>query len=192
MLTGDTGPANGLLDRAVARLLPGHATPYDDGGALAARGRVSEPWLQRLLAHPYYARPCPKSTGPEEFGDDYLAGALAWPQAAGLTPEDVLATLTRLTVVTVAETLGRECGALEGAELAVSGGGAFNRTLMDGLRAALPGPTWREMTDWGLPPEAKEAVLFALLAHESLCGTGFPAPGGAGGHFGMGKLSWPD
>ena len=51
----------------------------------------------------------------------------------------------------------------------------------------------------GLPPDAKEAVLFAVLAHQSLFGEGFPAPGegpASGGgkirRFGFGKLSWPD
>ena len=118
----------------------------------------------------------------------------------------IIATLTRLTVRTVAEAIRRESGNLrggylKGAEIAVSGGGRHNPAIMRGLRAELPNASWIEMEELGLPPDAKEAVLFAVLAHESLFGEGFPPPAGGGSgrssvgenrRFGFGKLSWPD
>ena len=206
-VSGDTGPANGLIDRAVRRLLPGHSHPHDHDGRLAARGAVSAPLLESLLEHPYYARPFPKSTGPETFGDACLEDLLSRPVARGLAANDLIATLTRLTVRTVAEAIRRECGNLEGTQIAVSGGGRHNPVMMEGLRAALPEASWIGMEQLGLPPDAKEAVLFAVLAHHSLFGEGFPPPGegpggsgtggGGGGdgetrRFGFGKLSWPD
>ncbi|MEE8435739.1 MAG: anhydro-N-acetylmuramic acid kinase [bacterium] len=193
-LSGDTGPANGLIDRAVRRLLPGHSHPYDHDGLLAAQGKVSAPLLESLLEHPYYARPFPKSTGAETFGDACLEDLLNRPEAKGLAPHHLIATLTRLTVRTVAEAMRRECGNLAGTEIAVSGGGRRNPVMMEGLRTEMPEASWIEMESLGLPPDAKEAVLFAVLAHESLFGEGFPQPGEGpeGRRFGFGKLSWPN
>ena len=193
-ISGDTGPANGLIDRAVRRLSPGHSHSYDHDGMLAAQGEVNAPLLDSLLEHPYFARPFPKSTGPETFGDACLEDLLSRPVARGLAANDLIATLTRLTVRTVAEAIRRECGNLEGTQIAVSGGGRHNPVMMEGLRAALPEASWIGMEQLGLPPDAKEAVLFAVLAHQSLFGEGFPAPGGGreDRRFGFGKLSWPD
>ncbi|MFC8663614.1 anhydro-N-acetylmuramic acid kinase [Streptomyces sp. NPDC057199] len=70
----DTGPAGALIDAAVHHFT-GRA--YDTDGALAARGRVHEPLLRRLLDEPYYALPAPKTTGKELFHRDYLLAALA-------------------------------------------------------------------------------------------------------------------
>ena len=191
---GDTGPANALIDRAVRWLLPDHPEGFDRDGVLAARGRVNEPLLRAMLEDPYFARPFPKSTGVEAFGETFLKIALNRLEARGLAPEDLIATLTRLTVASVAEALHRECGPLGETEITVSGGGRHNRALMNGLREALPGASFGEMEALGLPPDAKEAVLFAVLAHESLFGAGFLPPGDPDGgrRFGFGKLSWPD
>ncbi len=203
-ICGDTGPANTLLDRAARRWNP--AGPgMDQDGALAARGRVHEPLLRALLAHPYFALPCPKSTGPELFGAAYLDGALAASGAAGLPAEDVLATLTRLTVDSIALTLHRELQGSElqgsasqgritlaGAELIVSGGGRHNRTLLEGLRRALPECSLLDSAVLGVPADAKEALIFAVLANETLCGAGFTARDGSGRRLGFGKISLPD
>jgi len=195
ILTGDTGPANGLLDRALRRFFPDHPDGFDRGGILAAQGRVHAPLLERMKAHPYFARPCPKSTGPELFGEAFLDGALTGTAGAAPSPEDLLATLARLTVETVAETLHRECARaglpLEGCEGFISGGGRHHPALRDGIMAALGEVDWRDAEALGIDPDAKEAVLFAALAHESLFGAGFPAPAG-NTRFGFGKLSWPD
>lgn len=195
---GDTGPANALIDRAVRRGFPGQPDGFDRDGRIAAQGHVHSGLLAELKAHPYFARPCPKSTGPEAFGDTYLETAWQRGEALGLAPADRVATLMRLTVETVAETLRREVPSLRGAELYVSGGGRHNPVLTQGLRAALPETSWQPSEALGLPPDAKEAVLFAVLAHESLFGEGFallgPPPAGPGEQrrWGFGKLSWPD
>jgi anhydro-N-acetylmuramic acid kinase len=191
---GDTGPANGLIDRAVRRLWPAHTDGFDRDGRLAATGRAHAGLLADLKAHPFFALPCPKSTGPEAFGDAFLEDAWGRGEALGLAPADLLATLTRLTVETVADTLRREVPSLAGCELYVTGGGRHNPLLTGGLQAALPGVTLREAEALGVPPDAKEAVLFAVLAHESLFGAGFAIPGEeeGGRRFAFGKLSWPD
>ncbi|MFG2358747.1 anhydro-N-acetylmuramic acid kinase [Streptomyces sp. NPDC048521] len=155
-LAFDTGPANALLDAAV-RHFTGGAADYDADGRRAAAGRVSPELLRFLLDDPYYRRPAPKSTGKEHFHLPYLRRALdAVPTPA---PDDVLATLTRLTAVTVADA----CRAHGVTELVASGGGTRNPVLMRMITEELPGVPVRSSDDLGLPSDAKEALAFAVL-----------------------------
>ncbi|WTP61697.1 anhydro-N-acetylmuramic acid kinase [Streptomyces phaeochromogenes] len=175
----DTGPASALIDAAVHHFT-GRA--YDTDGALAARGKVHEPLLSRLLDEPYYALPAPKTTGKELFHRDYLLAALADPAvlatavdpAAPATPtdtgtlahQDVIATLTRLTARTVADAV-RSVGATE---VIASGGGTRNPVLMAMLAEELPGVPVHTSDALGLPSAAKEAYAFAVLGFLTLHG----------------------
>jgi anhydro-N-acetylmuramic acid kinase len=153
----DTGPANALIDVAVRELTRERLT-YDIDGEMAARGTVDEGLLAGLLREPYYARPAPKTTGKELFHLPYLRRALGGYEA--LAPEDVVATLTRLTARTVADAV-RSVGA---SEVIVSGGGTRNPTLMAFLRAELgAGVPLRTSDELGLSSAAKEAYAFAVL-----------------------------
>ncbi|MDX2815630.1 anhydro-N-acetylmuramic acid kinase [Streptomyces sp. PA03-5A] len=155
-LAFDTGPANALLDAAV-RHFTGGAAAYDEDGRRAAAGRTDPDLLKVLLDDPYYRRPAPKSTGKELFHLPYLQRALTAVPAPGT--DDVLATLTRLTAVTVADA----CRAHGVTSLVVSGGGARNPVLMRMIAEELPGVTLRPSDDLGLPSDAKEALAFAVL-----------------------------
>ncbi|MFI1198556.1 anhydro-N-acetylmuramic acid kinase [Streptomyces sp. NPDC020883] len=155
-LAFDTGPANALLDSAVRHFTNG-AAHYDRDGRGAAAGRTSPDLLHRLLADPYYRRPAPKSTGKEHFHLSYLQQVLQ--ATPGLGADDVLATLTRLTAVTVADA----CRDHRVTDLVVSGGGAHNPTLMRMLAEELPDVRMRSSDDVGLPSDAKEALAFAVL-----------------------------
>ena len=191
-VAGDTGPANTLIDWAVRRDFP-QAQGFDPQGRIAAEGRVHAQLLAVLAAHPYFALPLPKSTGPELFSPDMVERALAQAGATELPGHDLVATLTRLTLDTVARAIRGVVDDTAGLELLVSGGGLHNRTLCEGLARALPGVRWRELAELGIPPDAKEAVLFAVLANEALAGSGFAVPfGTAGRPMGFGKLSLPD
>ena len=189
--SGDTGPANTLID-AVARRTRPAGPGYDPDGAGAARGKVHAGLLARLKAHPYFAQPCPKSTGPELFGDEYVLRALEALGAGSIGPDDLLATLTRLSAETVADTLRRDVPRLGSATVYVSGGGQRNRTLMRWLAECLPGVALRPSQDLGAPPDAKEALLFAVLANELLAGVGFVAADGSERRLAFGKISFPD
>lgn len=191
---GDTGPGNTLLDLAVRRCFPELPEGFDRDGALARQGRVHAGALRRLKEHPYFARRCPKSTGPEEFGPPMLQAAMDL-VTTGRGPDagrDVLATLTRLTAETIAECIRREVPRLEGTEMLVSGGGSHNATLIGHLANLLPGARLSDSTPLGIPPDAKEAVLFAVLANETLAGPGFAARDNSGRRISLGKLSFPD
>lgn len=151
----DTGPANALMDVAVTRLTDG-AEQMDRDGARAARGRVRDDLLERLLAEPYYALEAPKSTGRELFHAGHLDAALD-----GLPPvdgDDLLATLALLTARTVADAargLGVE-------QVLAAGGGTRNPTLLALLEDELGAPVGR-VEEFGLPADGKEAYAFALL-----------------------------
>ncbi|MFD8933161.1 anhydro-N-acetylmuramic acid kinase [Streptomyces mirabilis] len=159
----DSGPGCALVDVAV-RGLTGGRLNYDMDGALAARGTLHEPLLDRLLAEPYYALPAPKTTGKELFHLGHLRDALTG--FGTLTAEDVIATLTRLTARTVADAV-RSVGATE---VIASGGGTRNPALMAMLEAELPGVPVRTSDALGLPAAAKEAYAFAVLGFLTLHG----------------------
>ncbi|MET7703660.1 anhydro-N-acetylmuramic acid kinase [Streptomyces sp. NPDC005485] len=169
----DTGPGCALVD-AAARGFSGGRLAYDVDGALAARGRVHRPLLDRLLDEPYYARPAPKTTGKELFHLGHLQEALA---GVGTLPaEDVIATLTALTARTVADAV-RGAGATE---VIVSGGGTRNPALMGMLGAELPGVALRGSDELGLPSAAKEAYAFAVLGFLTLHGLAGTEPTSTG------------
>lgn len=153
----DIGPANALIDAIVVErgLNP---AGYDADGAIAAAGAIDEELLAEFLREPYYASAPPKSTGKELFHLAYIHNAL---ERTGrrIGDADLIATLTELTIRSVADALRSE----QVRELFVSGGGTHNRVIMDGLAAALPGSAVRTTDVLGLGADEKEAVLMALL-----------------------------
>ncbi|SEE71696.1 anhydro-N-acetylmuramic acid kinase [Ruania alba] len=153
----DIGPANALID-AVVHAERLHPAGFDAGGAIAATGEVDTRLLEELLGEPYYAQVPPKSTGKELFHLDYVRDMVG---RSGQTTHgaDLVATLTALTVRTIADALHHE----QLTELFVSGGGVHNRVLMDGLAAGLPGVAVQTTDVLGLGADEKEAVLMALL-----------------------------
>lgn len=170
----DIGPANALIDAViVARGL--NPLGYDDDARIARSGRVHEALLDSLLADPYYLLPAPKSTGKEHFHLDYIDAHLA--QQPGTIPaEDVIATLTELTVRTVADAI-RRTGLRT---LVVSGGGCRNPLILDGITAGLPEVEVLLTDELGAPADSKEAILFALIGWCTLHGVASVVPGGTG------------
>ncbi|HEY0638487.1 MAG TPA: anhydro-N-acetylmuramic acid kinase [Pseudonocardiaceae bacterium] len=156
LLAFDTGPANCLLDVAAARVTSGART-CDLDGELALAGTARADLLAVLLDEPYFALPPPRSCGRELFSAAYLDRALA--AVAPVSGPDLLATLTEFTALTVAGALAP----YRPTEVVLSGGGARNPALVDALRRALPGPLYATSAAHGLPEDAKEALLVALL-----------------------------
>ncbi|MER5910354.1 anhydro-N-acetylmuramic acid kinase [Streptomyces sp. NPDC001982] len=174
-LAFDTGPANALIDAAVRHFTDGAAS-YDEDGSRANAGHISLELLCALLNDPYYRRPAPKSTGKEHFHLPYLQRALDALPGPAPAPDDVLATLTRLTAVTVADAC-RDHGVTE---LVVSGGGVRNPVLMRMIAEELPGVPLRPSDDLGLPSDAKEALAFAILGFLTVHGLPGSLPSGTG------------
>jgi anhydro-N-acetylmuramic acid kinase len=140
----DTGPGNMVMDAL--------APPFDHDGERARAGRVNEALLQKLLADPYYHRDPPKSCGREQYGAEFVRD----------TGIDV-ATAMELTVRSIELAIERYPATRE---VIVSGGGAHNSYLMERLRALLK-PRVTTSAEFGIDVDAKEAILFAVLAYET-------------------------
>jgi anhydro-N-acetylmuramic acid kinase len=176
----DTGPGNTLLDAVARQHYPGLA--YDPDGRYAAQGQPHPALLAALRSHPFFAAPFPKTTGPELFSPTYLAENQRLTQTENLAAPDLLATLIELTASTVAQAVRHYLAPPHAADVLVSGGGAHNATLLAALARHLPTGHLRTTAAAAVPPDAKEAVLFAVLANETLAG--HPA-------LSLGKISLP-
>ncbi|MFN8303685.1 MAG: anhydro-N-acetylmuramic acid kinase [Saprospiraceae bacterium] len=186
----DTGPGNTLLDQFAFLLFK---VPFDRDALLASAGIVDVGLLDRLKSDPFFDLPFPKSTGPEQFSADWVQAALSQQPKGNPNPYNIMATLTQLSADTVAAALLQAQGNRGAAALFVSGGGAHNPLMMKLLHEKLG--AWRiaPMAALGIDGDAKEAVLFAALANETVAGEysdqatlgGIPLTG-------MGKISLPD
>jgi anhydro-N-acetylmuramic acid kinase len=161
----DTGPGNMVIDAVMERLL---GKSYDRGGSVAGKGTVLPAVLAWMQRHPYIRRRPPKSTGREEFGAPFVAEVIR--RSAGAAAEDVAATATEFTAWAVAEGIRRWGRGIRPSELVVGGGGAKNGALMHALQRHIPKVRVAPVDAYGLPAEAKEAVCFAVLAHETVAG----------------------
>lgn len=158
----DTGPGNMVSDALAERLTGKH---YDAGGTIAERGTVREDLLSELLTDPHCAAPPPKSAGREQYGVGFVEALLA----SGVSLEDLIATAMEFTARTIA--LGiHQFAAQPVDDLIASGGGVHNRYLMRRLRELLPQSSVETTAAYGIDPDAKEAIAFAVLAYESLHG----------------------
>jgi anhydro-N-acetylmuramic acid kinase len=166
----DTGPGNMVMDAL--------APPFDRNGERARGGRVNELLLAGLLQDPYYAQPPPKSAGREQYGREFIER----------TQIDI-ATAAELTVRTIALAIERYPATQE---VIVSGGGAHNLWLIERLCDSLQ-PRLIASADLGVDVDAKEAMLFALLAWETwhLRPGNLPSATGATRPKILGKISLP-
>lgn len=184
----DTGPGNTLLDRIIRQRSNGRGA-YDAGGRLALKGTVDERLLTRMLAHPYFRRRPPKSTGPEEFGEAFLK-KYRLPERI----EDACATLAALTAETIARGVKTAAKGKGAPRLIASGGGTKNAAIMRRLSALLAGMEVADSGFIGVPPEAKEAFAFAVLGFCTLSGipNNLPSATGASRPAVLGKISPPE
>lgn len=188
----DTGPGNTLLDASIRAHYPDLS--YDENGRLAATGHVHAELLADLLTEPFFAAPLPKTTGPELFGASYVRAAQERTGTLALALADLLATLTELSAASVARAVHLALGTQPAVAVYVSGGGAHNATLLAALQRHLPECRFATTAALGVLPDAKEAILFALLANEAVAGQ--PVSIGSGRQrvpaVRMGKISLPD
>ena len=165
----DTGPGNMVIDALVRHYTRGRRL-YDAGGRSAAQGLVTEAILRNALTFPFFRRRPPKSAGREQFGSEYVERYFLQRRAPRpVLFKDLLRTATELSARSIAEALGRFVfpdlpAGSKLHRLVVSGGGAYNRLLLERLQALLP-RLWVQRSDGlGLPADAKEAIAFAILA----------------------------
>jgi len=155
----DTGPGNMVIDALVSHMTEGRQT-YDRDGRIARRAKVHDRMLVSMLADPYFGLRPPKTTGREQFGQQFANSLVA----TGIPLENLIATATECTARSVASAIAT-C-ADDAREVIASGGGVHNHWLMRRLRELLPDLSVSTSADFGIDPDAKEAIAFALLAHE--------------------------
>lgn len=185
----DTGPGNMLIDGAVRRLTSGRKN-YDKNGRMAARGRINEKVLRKLMKHPFVNGKPPKSAGREEFGKNFLQELLKKVKNYNILKEDIITTVTAFTAEAIATNCKKYLGPID--EVIVSGGGAYNKTLLSMLQERMPNIQIATTEKYGIPIKAKEAMGFALLGYCTLnkYPNNVPSATGARRPVVMGKIVW--
>jgi len=159
----DTGPGNTLLDLAVQYLSNGAKT-YDQDGRTAATGTPCWMLVEQWLQQDYFQQPPPKSTGREQFGSQYLHQCLAQAETYKLSPSDLLATLTELTVASIIHSYHTFLPQLP-EQVLLCGGGSRNLYLKHRIEAQLESVQVLTTDEVGLNADFKEAIAFAVLAY---------------------------
>jgi anhydro-N-acetylmuramic acid kinase len=152
----DTGPGNMVIDQLTERFTHGKQR-FDRNGSIAAKGHINRPMLDSLLSDNYYKAKPPKTAGREQYGSAFVDRLVA----TGLAMEDLIATATALTAATIAAAIPAT------SEIIAAGGGTHNRQLMAQLAAFLPNSRVTTTAEFGIDPDAKEAIAFAILAHRT-------------------------
>ncbi|MEJ8800770.1 anhydro-N-acetylmuramic acid kinase [Pontibacter sp. H249] len=163
----DVGPGNTLMDAYVQSMFPNKY--FDADSEIALKGTYNTKLVAALLDHPFFSQSFPKTTGPELFNLAYLEQAQKKTETTQLSPEDVMATLNRFSAVGICDALSRTLKG-EQFEIFLSGGGMHNPLLISNIKDIIKDITIRDTAELGVSPDAKEAVLFATLANESLVG----------------------
>ena len=189
----DVGPGNTLMDAFIQQNFP--SKYFDENAEVAKRGSLNNALLRELKDHPFFMQPFPKTTGPELFNLNYLGNAKKKSNTQQLSPEDTLATLNRFSADMIVEGIKKCTGDKTNIKLFSSGGGMHNPLLMENIMSQLPVFSFLTTYDLQINPDAKEAVLFATLANECVCGGGGVQYGsGRNGipSVSMGKISFPN
>ena len=198
VLAFDTGPGNMVIDAVTQELF---GRPFDRDGKIAASGQVIERVLARIMSQPFFRTKPPKTAGREEFGREFIRAFLRWCGRA-TRKQDIVATATALTARSIGDAIrrfvtvkvARNRSSSSFREIILSGGGARNATLVAMLAEELAplGIIIRFSDEFGLPSEAKEAVAFAILAHQTWnhCPSNVPSATGAHRPAILGKISY--
>uniref|UniRef100_UPI0030F3D12C anhydro-N-acetylmuramic acid kinase n=1 Tax=Paraglaciecola sp. TaxID=1920173 RepID=UPI0030F3D12C len=192
VFSSDIGPGNTIMDAYVQRYFaPLH---YDKDSAIARQGKVNSALLDALQQHAFFALNFPKTTGPEVFNLDYLVDAQQRSSTQSLVHEDVLASVNFFSAKIIANAINDCAANLGDFSVYASGGGIHNPLLMEHILSLCPRISVIQDTGkLGINPDAKEAVLFAILANECLVGGQQPFGNAAQGipNVTMGKISFP-
>jgi len=186
ILCTDVGPGNTIMDAYIQQQFPGKY--FDENATVALQGKIDELLLSALKEHAFFKSDFPKTTGPEVFNLNYLMDALQKSNTKNLSTYDVMATLNKFSADMIVAAFA---ASIKNKNVVVysSGGGMRNPLLMQNIKDQLPDISFKTTDDLNINPDAKEAILFALLANEALCG-GEINFGKAAPSVSMGKVSF--
>jgi anhydro-N-acetylmuramic acid kinase len=187
----DTGPGNTMMDAYTQQHFPGKH--YDADAAIALQGTINEALLAALKDHDFFTQVFPKTTGPELFNMEYLQRAKQLTSTEAISVADTMATLNKFSADTITAALLKTIDSDKTYKIFSSGGGMHNPLLMQHLKKAFPNLSFYTTSELNIHPDAKEAVLFAVLANECICGDGSYLQKGIEGMpaVTMGKISFP-
>ena len=181
IISTDVGPANTLIDSYVKANYAG--LNYDANGEIASSGKVNEAFVNAVLAHPFFSAAFPKTIGPELFNLDFIAAACKSAGIVTMAHQDMIASLSYITARVITDGIHKIVGdANKEIVIYASGGGIHNAYIMQQLQNLCPNASFKKLETLGVHPDAKEAVLFAILANEAVAGS--PT-------LSMGKISFP-
>lgn len=187
----DTGTGNTLMDALMQQHFPGKY--FDEDAAVAKKGTINASLLKALKDHPFFQQSFPKTTGPELFNLHYLQTAKEKSGTTDLNVYDTMATLNAFSAQTIAEAIIKTMPQNNNFHLYASGGGMHNPLLMEQIKQLLPTIPIHLTSELGINPDAKEAVLFAILANECIAGGNVQFSSELKGipSVTMGKISFP-
>jgi anhydro-N-acetylmuramic acid kinase len=174
----DTGPGNMVIDYLTSLITKGKQT-YDKNGKIASRGDVNRNLLNQMLKHSYFYRRPPKTTGREEFGSQFSDIYFQKASEKKIPVEDIIATATALTAESIARAYRNYLPKMPD-EMLLCGGGCRNITFVKMLQNTLPEVKILTTDDFGINPDAREAVSFAVLAYAAVKGRTNNVPNATG------------
>ncbi len=189
VFSSDTGPGNTMMDALMRTFF---YKAYDQDGLVAKKGTIHEALLKAMKTDNFFHIPLPKTIGPELFNVAFIENAQLASGTSHLAKEDIMATLNRLTAETIVDAIHMHVPSTDEYTIYTSGGGMHNTLVIAHIQSLLPNINIKSSQAIGIHPDAKEAILFAILANEAVAG----APMYAGGNatkipVSMGKISLP-
>lgn len=163
----DIGPGNTLMNVWAKKK---YNLDFDENASIAKSGIVHQELLSSFLNHPYFNLPYPRTTGPEVFNIDFIEQSIQNCNGSNISAEDVMATLNRMSSVSICSAIEHYIGKSRNTEIIISGGGIYNTLLTDFIKDHFKSIKVKTSLEKGINPDAKEALLFALLANETIAG----------------------
>lgn len=160
----DTGPGNMMIDEACSKLF---GVSYDENGDIAKSGKLCETLMEELKSHPYINLKPPKTTGREDFGEQFVNDILE--KYKNIPSEDIITTFTEYTAYTIVENYKKFIlPNIKLNKVIIGGGGAHNKTLVSLIQKGLENVKVFTQDELGFSSDAKEAIAFAVLGNETL------------------------
>lgn len=164
VLAFDTGTGNMMIDFLTRKF---YGQEFDKNCKNSLKGKIDDKLFKTILSADTYSRlKPPKSTGREFYNSVFVNSVLRGNRK--ISNEDVMRTFTEYTAFSISENIKKFLKVKGEYELLVSGGGAHNHLIMKALQNYLKSAKVKSVNYNGINTSNKEAVLFALLAHETL------------------------